>query len=124
MTNYVRMLTGASPHLTIVVHESSVTITYDDGARLTLETDNRKVSDRAENGLVKLSRKSRWDGQTLVSEIEIDNGPKLEQKYELSPDGLELRIATTTNGGGFGGRGGDSRKRVITHTYERPLSDN
>ena len=87
-----------------------------DGARVTLQTDNRKVDERAENGLVKLTRKSQWDGLTPVSEVEMDKGPSLERKYELSPGGTELHVSTTVSGR-FGGGGG---KRVIVQVYERP----
>lgn len=111
----MRSAMAASEHLTIVLHDTAVTIIEKDGARVTLQTDNRKVDERAENGLVKLTRKSRWDGLTLVSEIEIDKGPSLERKYELSPGGTELHVSTTVSGG-FGGGG----KRVIVQVYERP----
>ena len=118
--NYMRTLTEASNRLTIVVHEASVGITDGEGATVTLQTDNRKIDERAENGLVKLTRKSRWDNSTLVSDIEIDSGPKMTRKFELSPGGTELRISTTMSGG-FGGRGGGGENRTVTQVYERPL---
>ena len=104
--------------MTIVVHEASLSIAYDDGRTLTLETSNKKVSGRAENGFVKLTRKSRWEGDALVSQVEIENGPKFEEKYEVIADGAELRVSVTTEGGG--GRGGSDGKRTILHVYERP----
>lgn len=119
MMNYMRTLTEASSRITIVVHDMSVGMTDAEGMTLTLQTNNKKIDERAENSLVKLTRKSRWDGSTLVSEIEIENGPKIERKYELSPAGTELHISTTMSGG-FGGRGGGGN-RTVTHVYERPL---
>ena len=119
IADFMRTTTAASDRLTIVVRDSSVGITDADGGTLTLQTNNKKVDERAENGLVKLSRKSHWDGSTLVSEVEIDNGPKIERKYELSPAGTELYVSTTMSGG-FGGRGG-SGNRAIMQLYERPI---
>ncbi len=116
--NFVRTTLAASDRLTIVVHDTSVGITEPDGVTLTLQTDNKKIDHRAENGLVKYSAKSRWDGMTLVSEIDIDNGPTIERKYELSPGGSELHITSTTSGGG-GRQGGGNR--TIVQVYERPI---
>ena len=89
---------------------------------MTLEATDKKVSSREENGLVKLTRRSRWEGAALVSEIELDGGMKIRQRYELAGEGTQLRIVTAINGGG-GGRAGGGRndgKRTITHIYERP----
>jgi hypothetical protein len=119
MMHYMRTLTEASDRLTIVVHDTSVGITDAEGMTLTLQTNNKEIDERAENGLLKLTRKNRWDGSTLVSEIEVDNGPQIERKYDLSPVGAELRVSTTMSGG-FGGRGGGGN-RTITQVYERPL---
>ena len=66
MTNYVRRAVAASNRLTMVVHDSSVGITDADGAMLTLQTDNKKVEQRAENGLIRLTRRARWDVSALV----------------------------------------------------------
>ena len=118
---FIRSATAASTRLTIVVHESSVAITDADGATVTVPTDDKKVEERAENGLVRLTRKSRWEGPTLVSEIEIEQGPKIERRYELSPAGTELDIKTKISGG-FGGRGAGS-DGTITKIYERPLEE-
>ena len=53
----------------------------------------------------------------MISEIEIENGPKLEEKYEVIAEGAELRVSITTEGGGRG----DDAKRTIMHVYERPI---
>jgi hypothetical protein len=118
IANYSRTILQPAKQMTIVVHEASLSIAYDDGRTVTLETSNKKVSGRAENGFVKLTRKSRWEGDALVSQVEIENGPKFEEKYEVIADGAELRVSVTTEGGG--GRGGSDGKRTIMHVYERP----
>ena len=116
IANYSRTLLAPAKQMTIVVHEASLSIAYDDGRTLTLEATNKKVSARAENGFVKLTRKSKWEGDALVSHVEIENGPTFEEKYEVIADGAELRVSVTTEGG----RSGSDGKRTIMHVYERP----
>jgi hypothetical protein len=115
--NYSRTLLQPAKQMTIVPHQDSLAIAYEDGRTLTLETTNKKVSGRAENGFVKVSRKSKWVEDALVSEVEIENGAKFVEKYEVVAEGTQLRVSITAEGSG--GRGGDD-KRTITHVYERP----
>jgi hypothetical protein len=110
--DYVRASMEASKQLTIVVHETSVSITDAEGQVIVLPTDDKKTSDRAQNGLVKVTRRNHWDGGILVSEIDVDGGPKILRKYSLSPGGTELQISTTTDGAG--------RPVSFTRVYERP----
>jgi hypothetical protein len=114
IADYVRASMDDSKQLTIVVHDTSVSITDVDGQVLVLQTNDKKIEERAGNGLVKLARKSRWDGDTLVSEIDVDNGPKIVRNYALSPGGTQLSITTTIDRGG--------RPVKATHVYERPIS--
>lgn len=119
VANYLRTSMLPSDRLTIVVTDSAVDIVEANGARLALQTDNKKIEERAENGLVKLTRKSHWNGHELVTEIDIDNGPKVERTYTVSSTGSELQIATTLSGG-FGGRaGGRGGNRPVVQVYER-----
>jgi len=118
MANYSRTLLQPAKQMTIVPHDTSMSIAYDDGRTLTLEATNKKLYGRAENGFVKYTRKSKWVAGAMVSEIEIEGGPKFEEKYEVIAEGSQLRVSITTEGGG--GRGGDE-KRTITHVYERPM---
>jgi len=113
IAEYVRTSTQDSKQLTIVLHESSVSITDIDGQVLALQTNGKKVDERGGNGLVKLGRKTHWDGETLVSEIDIDNGPKIVRNYALSPGGTQLTVTTTIDRG--------NRPVKITHVYERPV---
>jgi hypothetical protein len=118
---FMRSLLQPSERLTIVVKDETFGITDADGKRVTLETTNKKVSSREQNGLVKLTRRTRWDGASLVSEIELEGGMKIRRRYELAEEGTQLRIATTMDGG-VGGRargGGNDGKRTMTHVYER-----
>jgi hypothetical protein len=110
---YVRAATESPKQLTIVVHDASVNITDVDGGVLLLQTDDKKIDERAENGLIKLSKKSHWDGATLVSETDIDAGPKIVRSYALSPGGTEMRLTTTVSGQG--------RPVNLLRLYERPV---
>jgi hypothetical protein len=113
--DFMRSLTDAQKQITVVVHEADVSMTDADGVEHSFETTNKKVDQRAANGLVKLTRKSRWEGNALVSQVELENGLKAEQRYEVITDGLQLRVTTTIQGAG-----GGKNKRTLTHTYERP----
>lgn len=116
MANYSRTLLQPAKQMTIVPHDTSLAIAYDDGRTLTLEATNKKVSGRAENGFVKYTRKSRWDGEAMLSEVEVENGPKFDEKYEVIAEGTQLRVSITANGSG-----GKDAERTITHVYERPV---
>ena len=115
--NYVRSMMAPAARLTIVVRDPVVTLIDGDGKRVTLEANDRKTSERAENGVLKLTRKTRWDGVRLVSEIDVEKGPKIEQRFEVQQDPTELRVSTSVKGG-FAGRGGGNR--AVTHVYEHP----
>jgi hypothetical protein len=108
------MLT-ASDRLIIVVHDTAFNIMQADGTRQTLQIDNKKSDERAENGLVKLTRQTRWDGPALVTTVDVDNGPKVERRYELSPGGTELHVVTDVTGGRARAGGGKN-----IQVYRRP----
>jgi len=112
---YMRTAMEASKQLTIVVHEDAVNITDAEGRVQSLKTDNKKTEERAENGLVKLSHKARWEGDVLISEIDIESGPTIVRRYELSPGGTQLQVSSAING--F--RGGSPIK--LLRMYDRPV---
>lgn len=111
---YMRTLNQPSKRLVIAVREPMFVVTDAEGGVQTLRADNKSEDERAENGLVKLKRKTQWDGGVLVSDVEIGRGPKIERRYELSPGGTALRISTKVTGGGRSGT------RTSTFVYERP----
>jgi len=112
----MRTVVETSNRITIVVLPASVGITDAEGRVVTLQTNDKKVEERAANGLVKLTRKSKWDGDALVSDIEIENGPKIERRYHVAAGGEELTITSTMSGGMGRGGGGN---RAVTQVYER-----
>lgn len=113
IASYSKMLLQPVKQMTIVPHDTSMSIAYDDGRTLTLDATNKKLNGRAQNGFVKYTRKSKWVADAMVSEVEIEGGPKFEEKYEVIAEGSQLRVSITTEGGG-------DEKRTITHVYERP----
>ena len=65
MRDAMRDLTGPSDHLTITQTDSLVVITGADGRTTRLSPDGKKIKD--DN--TKVERKTKWDGDKLVSEI-------------------------------------------------------
>jgi hypothetical protein len=115
IADYLRIQMSDVPkQLTIVVHDISVSTTDDEGRVTSLQTDDKKIDDRVQNGLVKVSRKSHWDNSTLIAEVDIDNGPKILRSYSLSPGGTQLNITTEIDRSG-------GRPVKISHVYERPV---
>ena len=119
VTNLSRALMNPFRQMTIVVNDPAIEIVLDDGRRMPFETTNKKVDGRAENGFVRLTRRARWEGDALVTEIDIENGATFQQRYELIADGAQLRVVTTAEGYGRD----DDGKRIVTHVYERPAPD-
>jgi len=115
MTNYLRTAMEASKQLTIVVHDTSVSITDLEGRVLSLKTDNKKIEERAENGLIKLTRKARWDGDALVHQVDFEDGTSIVRRYELSPGGTQLQFSTTVE------RLWGGRSTPLLRIYERPV---
>lgn len=112
--SFIRGLTAPSARLTIMAGSAAVTITDLEGRSQTIRTDGRAVEEKAENGLITLQRKARWDGGTLAVTLAIKDGPKVERRYELSEGGTELRVTNTVDG-----RGNDAGRRPIVAVYER-----
>ena len=67
--------------LTITQKDPEVVITYDDGRVLQLYADNRKV--KADGDAPE--RQSYWEGEKLVSEVQVKNGPKIRESFVLDP---------------------------------------
>jgi hypothetical protein len=120
LTTFSRVLLNPIRRMTIAVDNGQVEIVFDDGRRLSFETTNKSSDGRAENGLVKLTRKARWDGDALLTEIDIENGPEFRQRYELIAGGAQLRVSTTAEGAPGPD---DDGTRTVTHVYERPTEN-
>jgi hypothetical protein len=113
LVDYVNAATVATKRMTIVIHDTSVSITDADGRVQNLPTDNKKIDGRAGNGLIKLFTRNHWDGATLVCEAEVEFGPKIVRTFALSPGGTELHLTTTVEGQG--------QPTSLLRFYERPF---
>jgi hypothetical protein len=65
----------------------------------------------------KIERKTKWDGDRLVSDITDALAGKITQTYALDPERHQLRITANVEGG----RGG--QPRTVTHVYEADVAD-
>jgi len=92
MQTVMRDLMETSEKLNIVIQDDTVIITSADGRVQRLKADGRRVEQKAANGLVSLTRRTRWDDNALVTEVELENGPKIVQTYTRSEGGTQLAI--------------------------------
>lgn len=115
--SYIRSLSQPSNRLTIVATPGTVTITDLEGRSQTLKVDGKAVEEKAGNGLVKLKRSAKWVAGVFGVTIEIDDGPKVERRYEVSEGGTELRLSTQVTGGR--GPGGNSDRPAAVAVYTR-----
>lgn len=110
MQEVLENLMQAPERLTIVERNGEILITDSDGRTQSLKPDGRKVQQKVANGLVSVTRKTEWNGATLVSQVEIDNGPTIIQTYARSEGGSQL--VTTTKVDNSRGRQPMEIKRV------------
>jgi hypothetical protein len=82
--------------LTIVQTNTTVIITAGDGRVVRLSTDGTKVKDES----TKIERKTKWDGNKLVSEIGGLGPGKITETYVLDPERKQLRITVQMDNGG------------------------
>ena len=107
---YARAATESPRQLTIVVHDTSVN-TMMRTAACSTQTDNKKIEERAENGLIKISKQNHWDEATLVSEVTW-TAAKIIRSYALLG---RYRTAPSHNCGRQG------RPVNLVRLYERPV---
>lgn len=116
--NAVRDVVMPAERLTITSTDSMVIVTTGDGRTTRLATDNSKIKEIGSG----IERKTRWDGEKLVTEISGLGRGKATETYAIDPDTHQL-IVTFDMGqdaarkddrsgddrgdrGGFGGPGG------------------
>jgi hypothetical protein len=96
-----------SEHLTITQTESMIVIATAEGRTTRLSPDGSRIKDDNTG----IERKTRWDGDKLVSEISGAGPGKITQTYAVEPEHHELRITASVEGG----RG---PARTVTHVYD------
>jgi hypothetical protein len=107
MREAIRDVMTPSDHLTITQTESMIVITGADGRTTRLAPDGSKVKDENTN----IERKTRWDGDKLLSEINGLGHGKITQTFSVDPEHQQLRIVALLEGGG-------GQPHTITHVYD------
>ncbi len=90
----MRDLLEAPARMTIVRTDSMVIITAGDGRTTRLATDNSKVKDDSTG----IERRTRWEGEKLVSEISGAMGGKMTETFEVAPETGRLVVTLQPEG--------------------------
>lgn len=105
----MRDLLKPADRMTIVESDQTVIITAADGRTTRLSTTGKSIKE--EN--IGIERKTKWDGDKLVSEISGARGGKVTQTYIPDPEKHRLRITLTMPEG----RGGE-KPTTATWVYD------
>jgi hypothetical protein len=103
----IRDLMNPPSHLVVVQADAMILMTGPDGRTLRLSPDNKKIKDDA----TKIERRTKWDGDKLVSEITTLGSTKITETYSVDPELHQLRISAQIEGNG-------NQKRTIMHVYD------
>jgi hypothetical protein len=106
MRDALRDLTTPSDHLTITKTDTLVVVTSADGRTTRLSPDGKKIKD--DN--TKIERKTKFDGDKLVVEINGLGQGKATQTYAVN-DSRQLIITLALEGS-------KNQTRTITHVYD------
>ena len=98
MQQTMQLAFDAPPALTIAETDSSIALTSDGGAALTLFSDGRKVTQKVEGG-GDVEIKGRWLGNDFVVERKVSGGGKVTEDYLRSQDGKQLFVIVKFEGG-------------------------
>ena len=94
MRDAMREIMTAQDHLTIAKTDSMILVTSQDGRTTRLSPDGKKVKD--EN--TRIERKTKWDGDKLVSEIKGLGPGTITETYSVDPETHRLQITVQTEG--------------------------
>ncbi len=115
MREAMSALLAAPGRMTIVTTADEVGLRYADGRVVRLIPDNRDHAGLAGSSM-QVRRKTRWDGDRLVTEVELDTRRsfRVQRSYEVRADdgGGRQLIVTSRVEGGRGGDGGGEFRRV------------
>jgi hypothetical protein len=104
----MRDLMNPPPHLIIADTGSMIVMTAPDGRTTRLSPDGKKIKDDS----TKIERKTKWDGDKLVSEINGVGQNKITQTFSADPDHHQLHIALQIE------NSRDKQPRTITQIYD------
>jgi hypothetical protein len=91
-----REIMSAPDRLTIAQTESLILITAGDGRVTRLSPDGKKIKDES----TKIERKTKWDGDKLVTEITGVGPDKVTETYRVEPEHKQLRVTVQMNARG------------------------
>jgi hypothetical protein len=83
-----REIMNAPDRITIAQTESLILVTSGDGKVTRLSPDGKKIKDES----TKIERKTKWDGDKLVSEITGIGPSKIAETYMADPEHKQLRV--------------------------------
>jgi hypothetical protein len=89
----------------MVQTDSTIIITAKDGRTTRLSTDGKKVKDESTG----IERKTKWDGNKLVSEVSGLGSGKVTETYSVDAELKQLRVALAIDG---------PRKSSLTRVYD------
>jgi hypothetical protein len=106
MRDAMHDLLNPPDHLTIVQTENMVIVTGADGHTIRLSTDGKKIKDDS----TKIERRTKWDGDKLVSEINGLPLGKITETVSVDAERHQLRISLTNDD--------DRRPLMMSHVYD------
>ena len=84
----------AAPRQMTITHDArEILFRYDDGRYVRLVPDAREHAGIA--GGTRVTRKVRWEGDTLVAEVKLESNQKIVHEFELRLGGEQLVVTTT-----------------------------
>jgi hypothetical protein len=106
----MREVMEAPERLTITRSDAMVILTSGDGRTTRLQTDGKGVKDES----TKIERKTRWNGDKLVSEISGLGRGKITETYMSDAEQHRLTVTLVMEDA----RTRDGKPRTITHIYD------
>ena len=102
MQSAMEDLMTAARRMTVVEGEREVILTYADGRVIRLIPDDKEHAGIAGESM-QVSRRTKWDGEKLVTQIELQGRMSLEieQTYEVLRDGRQLVVTSKVEGGSW-----------------------
>jgi hypothetical protein len=106
----MRDVMDAPDRLTITRSDAMVILTSGDGRTTRLQTDGKGVKDDS----TKIERKTRWNGDKLVSEVSGVGRGKITETYMSDAEQHRLTVTLVMENG----RSQDGKPRTITRIYD------
>jgi hypothetical protein len=106
MRDAMRDIMNPTDHLTITEGDSMVIVTAADGRVVRLSPDGKSIKDES----TKVSRKTKWDGDRLVTEITGAGPGKITETYSIDAEHKQLHITVHVDN--------SSRSLTVNHVYD------